>query len=645
MSTTRESGESFLLQWVRLVRRRRAWAGAVFLAVFGLAALVLVFARPVYRAKARLRLGDPPPASGVSPNTGILSFFQLGGDAFSNDLELFGSRTLAEGLVDDLALNVVLDAPRAVHRATVLARLAASRQTSKATFRVNWVEPSRVSVERVAPSDSVIGSFETGSTAVFGGVRAVFLPRAEGRPEEVEVRTVPFGEALRSTENGIGLTRPRREANVLEVTYTDEDPDLAEAVVREGVGRFLAMRAELVERESAETVDSLRTVAEGTRAELDEANAAIEALQRETGLVAPDAQSEALIQRYERSIGELETARAELEALDTQLARVGEARNRVDAWTTLVAHPRFLDNQTVGGILGRLTELQASLTDVASRKAPGSRDVRTLEQQIEQLDGALRTIALEFRGALSGQVEDLEGRVAEMSAALARVPQTVLELGRRQLSARLLSELLVITEQRLRQEEIRQALTFSNVQVIDPAAVEYRPIWPRTKVGLVVGFILALGSALLSVVVVELADAAVRTEDDLRRAGVGPIVGVLVGRGGSVDGGAAAALAHAFGEGPGVLVAATEGLDTARIVETITAAGIEGTAVRPSAGTFSGAVQAARVGAPIVLTVEAGRTRKADVSRALRNLHEAGGTVVGVFVLARSAREAAALRS
>ncbi len=67
--------------------------------------------------------------SGVSPNAGILSFFQLGGDAFSNDLELFGSRTLAEDVVLEVALNVQLDAPRGVYRDHVLASLSTSRVT------------------------------------------------------------------------------------------------------------------------------------------------------------------------------------------------------------------------------------------------------------------------------------------------------------------------------------------------------------------------------------------------------------------------------------------------------------------------------------------------------------------------------------
>ena len=161
MTTESEQAEEseFLVQWLGLLRRRRVWAASVFMVVLAVAAVVLVAARPIYRAEARLRLGEPPPMSGVSPNAGILSIFQLGGDAFSNDLELFGSRTLAEEVVLGVALNVEIDAPRGVYREAVLDDLETSRETSKERFRVRWLEATRVTIDRVAPSDSAIGTY------------------------------------------------------------------------------------------------------------------------------------------------------------------------------------------------------------------------------------------------------------------------------------------------------------------------------------------------------------------------------------------------------------------------------------------------------------------------------------------------------
>jgi uncharacterized protein involved in exopolysaccharide biosynthesis len=95
-----------------------------------------------------------------------------------------------------------------------------------------------------------------------------------------------------------------------------------------------------------------------------------------------------------------------------------------------------------------------------------------------------------------------------MDATLASVPAQNIELLRRQRTVRILSEVVVLTEQRLRQEELRQALTFANVQVIDPPELRYRPIWPQKGIGVVVAFLLAALSAIIGMMVVDRADAS-----------------------------------------------------------------------------------------------------------------------------------------
>src|SRR5687768_15070810 len=95
-----------LSSWWAVFRRRWLASTAVFLIVFGLGAAMVLTARPVYRADAKLRIGEPPPSPGVSAGTSIFGLMRLGGDPFANDLELLGSRTVIEGMVRDAVLNV-----------------------------------------------------------------------------------------------------------------------------------------------------------------------------------------------------------------------------------------------------------------------------------------------------------------------------------------------------------------------------------------------------------------------------------------------------------------------------------------------------------------------------------------------------------
>ncbi len=481
-----------LEHWGRMLATRWRSGLAVFLTVFLLSLGMVFLTRPVYRAEARLRIGEPPPASGVSPAAGVLSFFRTGGDPFANDLELLKSRTVAEGVVEDAALNVVIAAPRGWHRDSLFATLQASRSTPKAGYQVRPAENGGFTVRMTSPEDSAIGTVRPGEEIRFGGVTVALRPRHPS-PPRLSIRTIPFGEAVRQTRSRLSAERTRRDANVLDLSYDHQDPGLAVQVLNAAVNRFLALRATVQQRESGQTVDSLHHVAAQTRAELARAEAALKAWQEQTRLIAPDDQAQAVVERYSDVSVQLAQVRAELDALDILLAPL-EADARAGAapsWTTLVAFPRFVQNETVGNLVTQLTTLERERLSLASRRSPENRDLKLLNQQVRRLEASLESLVQGYRDALVNQRAGLETQMRELDSLLSGAPSLTLELARRQRDVRLLSEMYLLTQQRLRQEQLRVALTFSNVQVIDPPALRYKPVWPRKKLGLGVGLLLA----------------------------------------------------------------------------------------------------------------------------------------------------------
>jgi uncharacterized protein involved in exopolysaccharide biosynthesis len=650
-------GGSFLGSWHGILRRRWRVGALVFVLVTGGAAALLLLSRPVYRSEARLRLGEPPPMAGVSPTGGLLSLMRMGGDPFANDLELLSSRTVTEAVVLDAALAVAVDAPRGWHRDSLFAYLAATRATERGTFEVEWLADGRVRVERTAPRDSAVGDVAPGDTLEFAGVRVAFLPWREGMPRRIRIRTLPFGEAVLRMRTRIRAERARRDANVVDLAFQHTDPGLAEDVLAAVVNRFIELRAAVQRRESGETVDSLRGVAENTERELAAAEAALEAMQRRARLVAPDAQGQAFIERYTEIAADLEVVRVERAAIQELLEKVETARDPMEAWSGLAAFPRFLQNPTVGELLGRLAALQTQRTDVAWRRAPESRTLQVLDEQIASIDASLRAMASAYASALERQERELSARIADMDAQLTGMPRELIELARRQREIRILSEILVVTEQRLRQEELRQALTFSNVQVIDPPALRYRPVWPRKKVGFAVALLLGSTFSVLGMVVAERADRSLRSAAQVRQAVGVPVVAVAVAEQGGLAftlEEARAVLAAANGAGgprgarltlaavdeAGLAAEAARALGAAFAREQGERRGAEMDAplvlAAPKLDRFSGAAAAAAEAAPVVLVLRHGRTTRDAAMRAAALLRETGGELAGaVLVCAR----------
>jgi uncharacterized protein involved in exopolysaccharide biosynthesis len=143
-------------------------------------------------------------------------------------------------------------------------------------------------------------------------------------------------------------------------------------------------------------------------------------------------------------------------------------------WTNLVSHPLFLQNETVGLLLAQLTTLEEKSNEVASRSTVESRGHGVVLDQIEFLVQSLSSVAEAHRTSLVNQIRGAEEVVAAMEAELSRMPSQAIELARRLRDVGILTEIVVVTEQRLRQEEIRQALTFASIQVIDPPQAPLR---------------------------------------------------------------------------------------------------------------------------------------------------------------------------
>jgi tyrosine-protein kinase Etk/Wzc len=641
-------------QWTRTLSRRWVSGLVTALIVTAVGLGVLFLTRPRYRAEARLRLAEPPPSPGVSPSAGIVGLLRPGGDPFSNDLELLDSRTVTEGTVDDVALAVRLVAPADDSRDSLVTALTATRATQKARFRVTWEASGTVSVHMTSPTDSAVALGAPGRPITFGGVTATFRPWAAGMPRSIEVRTVLFATAVRTTREDINVERARRDANIVDLTYSSTDPGIARNVLDAAVRRFMALRTAIQGRESGQTVDSLRVVADRAQRDLSAAESQLEAMQRRTRLVAPDAQHRAVVERYSTVAVDVNRGVGELAMLDRVLARVGSG-SPAAAWADLVSYPRFLENGTIGGVLTQLVQRQQQRTELASRRTAENRDIRVLDQQIASLDSTLRTLVHGYRAALAQQVGLARTELAALDSTIGAAPQAAVELMRRERDVKVLSDVVVLAQQRLHQEELREALTFSNVQVIDPPALRDKPVWPPVALGLAALALLALASGALAVVAHEAADQTVRSTREIQAALGAPVllvlsrtadgapiatrddVAALLQRAAPADRPAphlSLAGTHdngAMGDAAAALVA-TGAFATAR---SSGAAGVRTLVVGGAVDQFAAAAAVAATGGPVVLVVECGTTTKDELHRAAELLQQNGAKVVGAIAVCR----------
>jgi hypothetical protein len=294
----------------------------------------------------------------------------------------------------------------------------------------------------------------------------------------------------------------------------------------------------------------------------------------------------------------------------------------------------------MGALVQQLTSLEQSRLQALALRNPESLDVRMLEDQITVLDNGLQTVVRQYREALNEGVVDLERQVAELEATVRALPTQVVELGRRQRDVHVLTEIVVLTEQRLRQEELREALAYSNVQVIDPPALRYRPVWPRRGLGLAVSMLVAMLSGLVAMVLVERSDKTVRSFPRLRAMTGAPVLAAPIAHNGTRELRTVEleALKRATPRGCAVVYCRGAEESARAIAEALGPAARRGPA---PVEVYADALAVADD--PVLIVMTAGRTPEPEVRRVTELLHEAGASVVGTVVAVGSAREVRAL--
>jgi uncharacterized protein involved in exopolysaccharide biosynthesis len=650
---------SVIWSWIALLRRRWLAGALVFASVLALAVTMVWTARPIYRADAKIRIGEPPPTTpvGSGSSSTLLGLMRLGGDPFANDMELLGSRTVNEAIVRDVVLTMNVIAPAGWYRDSLFSRVSTADSTIKGLFEGRWLADGRIEVKQKAPRKRELGTFAPGTPVSLGGVTVAFKPKHKRGPEHIRISTVPFGEAVRRTSTRVGAARKRRDANVAEIRYTDPDPGVGRAVVASALRHFIELRTQIARRESGQNVDSLRVVARQTLAELTRAEGALERHERTSRLFDPSTQNEAFVLRYSEVAGQLEMVRAQLEGLSAVLKRAEDAQSPAERWTKLLSFEPFFGNETIGALMTQMNALEARRAELAPRRTESNREYATVLDQIAYIDRSLSAVARDIETGLREQRDRLEVQLQNMDAALAALPANAIELGRRQRNARVLSDVLILTEQRLRQEELRQALSFSNIQVIDPPALRYKAVWPRKRLGLAVGLLLAGLSSVLGMALLEQADRRVRRADDVMRLTSAPVLGVAIRHASAVRLGASeirALVHHASANGRGPLrvllapVGSTRADDLASSVQAafpqsvVPSGPLEEPEVQQARNItdFASASAAAGGAVPVTLVVEAGRTTRGELQRAAALIRQAGGSVGGVVIVVRGERAA-----
>jgi tyrosine-protein kinase Etk/Wzc len=488
--------------WATLRRRSRTIVLVLVLAL-GIAAAWTSLKTPVWQASTLIRVEEPQ-AGGV-PVLDVLASLQRGSE-LETEMRILRTRPIAEEVVDDLDLNFKVTSHREIPRAVLFEANAFGRATPEAGYRVRRlaagmyrIEPLGVdapefTAEFTRGEDVEVpgGSFRLAGPATGAG------PEGELLPDEFEIATIGFHEAVDDLSQALTVSRPDREANVVSVTYESTDRLLSYEVPNAIARSFIEQRNAIQKTEVRSTVEFLQAQAEQIQSQLEAAEEELQSFRQGQQIVALGVEAEAQVNR----LADLQTERTQLDAerasLANLLSQIDQESGAPD-YRRLAAFPTFLQNEAIADILQELISADRTRTELLVRVTPSHPDVVAVDSRIRQLEGQLGAIGRNYLSSLNDQIGSLDAVLARFGSELERIPEKEVQFARLERQTDLLAELYTLLQTRLKEAQVAEAVEDPTVRVVETAILPIEPVSPRPMQNMalagVLGLLLGMGLA------------------------------------------------------------------------------------------------------------------------------------------------------
>lgn len=502
------------------ILRRNRWviagcaAGAVVLA-----GLYTLLATPIYEASTTIRIDEE------ETNVPVLEVLRSvsQGSQVETEMEVLRSRSVAEQVVEDLALQLAVTEPDRTPRSELFSDVRVPRLAAgdlDETYRLERSEDDEFTVYH-SGSDEALATADIGESLKFDGMN-LSLARGAAEHSTIRLAVTPFSKRVDRLREMLSVRRPNPDANVTTVRYESPDRRLVAGVTNALAVRFIERRQEVRKTEARSTVTFLQSQIDTLSAQLRAGEDTLREFRESEQVVNLETQASSQVDQLAQIQGErnsLEAERSSLAELLEEARRAPPASLRQPSpFRGLMAFPSLLRSPATSELLQSVSDLENRRAELLQRRTPEDPDVEALTLRIQEIEGQLQTIAENYLAGLTSQVASLDGTLGRFGDELESIPAKEVRLARLERQTGVLNEIFTLLQTRLKEAEIARAVEDPSVRVVDPAILPTEPIKPRGPLNLVLGLMLGLMVGVGGAFAREYRDTAVHTQEDVEIA-------------------------------------------------------------------------------------------------------------------------------
>ena len=315
---------------------------------------------------------------------------------------------------------------------------------------------------------------------------------------------------------------PQKNSNILWISVADPDPEVSAFLANSVANSFIEFN---IEKRYLATRDAAKWLSEQSinlKKQLEDSEILLFNFKKENEVLASAFEQKQTM--LAQTITEISTKLTEKQIYQKGLAAKIEELSALEFADTeeFFATDIFRDNSIVQNMKLQFLQIKTKLREKVLLYGDKHPDVKMLRGDEESIRKALLN---ELKGVLEGyrlEGKTLDNEIQKLQTMLKGSQQEALKLNKMEIDYNKLKrevetnkKLYDIVLERTKEADLHTLMRANNIRIIDRALVPKGPISPRKNLVLLIGFIIALLSAVAAVLAVEFFDTRIRDIEEL----------------------------------------------------------------------------------------------------------------------------------
>lgn len=472
-----------LRDYLQILVKRRLTVLTVFLIVFVIS-LIMGLSKdvPRYTSSSTILLERNFGAS----NTGLGTYYYWDPEFLPTQTEIIKSKKVALKVVENLELDV--------------------------RYRDHFLSPRQPEESFVAALKNSVATFLAG---LFGSEENQQSGPGDAPVQDGAAEKNLIADTIKASIN----VQPVKETRVVNILYTDTDPQLAQLITDALVQAYIEENLEIKLGGTKQSLKWMTSKAEEERKKLEEAEGKLQQYMREHNLVT----LENRLAIYPEKLSQFST---ELSSAESKRKQLESLRNQIESFkaspNALESIPFFADNATLQSLRNQILKADQLVKELSQKYGPKhpamiksveDRDILIKEknQEIQRINESVQT-SYELA---SSQEKNLSELLNSTKEELLDVNERFIQysiMKREVDSSRALYEALTSS---LKQASVTEESQNINIWIMHDASLPQSPSNQKPRRTLLIGLILALAAGIGVALLVEYLDNTVKTVDDI----------------------------------------------------------------------------------------------------------------------------------